>query len=102
MDEAGFLGHTAGFVTGHSSMNMYPHLYYDPTDQEEQDKIVRTHKLLATDLYKIGAVPFKLAPYWKDVLKGEPTIDSYMEFLSRIKQVIDPKGFMNKGVLGGI
>ena len=102
MDEAGFVGHTAGFVTGHSSMNMYPHLFWDPTDQAEQDKVVRTHKQLATDLFKVGAVPFKLAPYWKDVLKGEPTIDNYMNFLARVKNTIDPQGILNPGVLGGI
>ena len=99
MDKYGFLGHTAGFLTGHASTNMYPHLYFDPIDSEEETKIVQAHDELASILYKTGAVPFKLAPYWKGLMEGT---ESYMEFLSQLKRVIDPNYIMNKGVLGGI
>ncbi len=99
MDKYGFLGHTAGFVTDHASTNMYPHLYFDPTDKEEEEKIVRAHDELAVTLFKTGAVPFKLAPFWKDKMSGTET---YMEFLSKLKEAIDAGEIMNKGVLGGI
>ncbi len=99
MDKYGFLGHTAGFFTDHASANMYPHLYFDPTDQEDEQKIVDAHDELAVTLYKTGAVPFKLAPFWKDKMEGT---EKYMEFLKKIKDTIDPNGIMNRGVLGGI
>ena len=99
MDKYGFLGHTAGFVTDHASTNMYPHLYFDPTDKEEEEKIVRAHDELAVTLFKTGAVPFKLAHFWKDKMSGTET---YMEFLSMLKEAIDSREIMNKGVLGGI
>ena len=99
MDKYGFLGHTAGFVTGHTSANMYPHLYFDPVDPEDEEKIVKAHDELASTLYKTGAVPFKLAPFWEGVMEGTET---YMEFLKRLKNAIDPNDIMNKGVLGGI
>ncbi len=99
MDEYGFLGHTAGFLSGHASMNMYPHLYADPEDPEEQQKIRDGHQDLARRLFKTGAVPFKLAPYWKDILQEIP---DYMDLLRMIKEVLDPNGIMNPGVLGGI
>ncbi len=99
MDKYGFLGHTAGFLTDHASTNMYPHLYFDPVDPEDEKKIVDAHDELAVTLFKTGAVPFKLAPFWKDKMEGTET---YMEFLERLKNAIDPNGIMNKGVLGGI
>ncbi len=99
MDKYGFLGHTAGFVTGHASTNMYPHLYFDPVDPEDEAKIVEAHDELASTLYKTGAVPFKLAPFWKGQMEGT---ENYMEFLSQLKRAIDPNNIMNPGVLGGI
>jgi FAD/FMN-containing dehydrogenase len=99
MDRYGFIGHTAGFATGHSSMNMYPHMYFDPQDKEEEQKVRDGHKELAKTLYKSGAVPFKLAEYWKDAIEG---MDDYMTFLKQIKNTIDPNNIMNPGVLGGI
>ena len=50
-------------------------------------------------LFKTGAVPFKLAHFWKDKMSGTET---YMEFLSMLKEAIDSREIMNKGVLGGI
>ena len=99
MDKYGFLGHTAGFMTGHASTNMYPHLYFDPIDTEDEEKIVAAHDELASTLYTTGAVPFKLAPFWEGVMEGT---ESYMELLTRLKKAIDPNNIMNKGVLGGI
>jgi FAD/FMN-containing dehydrogenase len=99
MDRYGFIGHTAGFATGHSSMNMYPHMYFDPQDKEEEQKVRDGHKELAKTLFKSGAVPFKLAEYWKDAIEG---MDDYMTFLKQIKKMIDPNNIMNPGVLGGI
>ncbi|MFW9848151.1 MAG: FAD-binding oxidoreductase [Candidatus Thorarchaeota archaeon] len=99
MDNYGFLGHTAGFMTGHASTNMYPHLYFDPVDPEDEEKIITAHDELASTLYKTGAVPFKLAPFWKGLMEGT---ENYMEFLTRLKNAIDPNNIMNKGVLGGI
>jgi FAD/FMN-containing dehydrogenase len=99
MDRYGFMGHTAGFTTGHSSMNMYPHMYFDPQDPEEEQKVRDGHRELAKTLFKSGAVPFKLAEYWKDAIEG---MDDYMAFLKHIKSIIDPNNIMNPGVLGGI
>ncbi|MGY5853507.1 MAG: FAD-binding oxidoreductase, partial [Candidatus Thorarchaeota archaeon] len=99
MDEHRFLGHTAGFHTGHASMNMYPHLFFDPQDSEDEQSIRDGHRQLAKALFQTGAVPFKLAGYWSDAIDG---MDEYMEFLKSIKDAIDQKSIMNKGVLGGI
>lgn len=99
MDRYGFIGHTAGFQTGHSSMNMYPHMYFDPQDREEEQKVRDGHRELAKALFKSGAVPFKLAEYWKDAIED---MDDYMAFLKLIKNTIDPNNIMNPGVLGGI
>ncbi len=99
MDRYGFMGHTAGFQTGHSSMNMYPHMYFDPQDKEEEMKVRNAHKELAKSLFKSGAVPFKLAEYWKDAIED---MDDYMTFLKLIKHTIDPNNIMNPRVLGGI
>ena len=99
MDEHGFLGHTAGFLSGHSTMNMYPHFYFDPLDKEEDHMIRAAHDELATTLYKTGAVPFKLAEYWKGRMDG---MEDYMNLLSAIKEALDPNGILNPGVLGGI
>ncbi len=99
MDEYGFLGHTAGFASGHSSFNAYPHLYFDPQDFEDEQKIRDAHNELAKTLFKTGAVPFKLAPYWADAIEG---MDTYMSLLEKIKKAIDSKGIMNPRVLGGI
>jgi FAD/FMN-containing dehydrogenase len=99
MEKHGFLGHTAGFVTGHSSMNMYPHLYFDPLDKDEENKIRTAHDELAKTVYDTGAVPFKLAPFWEGKMKGT---EEYMSLLKTIKQFVDPNGILNPGVLGGI
>ena len=99
MDKYRFLGHTAGFHTGHSSMNLYPHLYFDPQDKEEENKVVEAHKEIAKTLFRSGAVPFKLAEYWKDAIED---MDDYMAFLKLLKNTIDPSNIMNPGVLGGI
>ncbi|MHA1480703.1 MAG: FAD-binding oxidoreductase [Candidatus Thorarchaeota archaeon] len=99
MDDFGLLGHTAGFLSGHTSYNMYPHLYYDPTDKEEEMKVRDAHKELAKRLFKTGAVPFKLAPYWVD---GVEEMKSYMDFIRSLKNSIDPNGIMNPKTLGGI
>jgi FAD/FMN-containing dehydrogenase len=64
MDKYGILGQTAGFLTGDSSYNFYPQLYFDPMDEEDEQKVRSAHKELAHRLFKTGAVPFKLAPYW--------------------------------------
>ncbi|MFW9974115.1 MAG: FAD-binding oxidoreductase [Candidatus Thorarchaeota archaeon] len=99
MNRYGFMGHTAGFQTGHSSMNMYPHLYFDPQDKEEEMKVRDAHRELAKSLFRSGAVPFKLAEYWKDAIED---MDDYMAFLKLIKKTIDPNNIMNPRVLGGI
>ena len=99
MDKYGFLGHTAGFHTGHASFNCYPHLYFDVQEEEEEQKIRDAHRELAVTLYKTGAVPFKLAPYWEEAMEG---VSDYMELLSLIKMTFDGSGMMNKDVLGGI
>ncbi len=99
MDKFRFLGHTAGFHTGHASMNMYPHLYFDPQDKEEEQKVIEAHRELLKSLFRSGAVPFKLAEYWK---YGIENMDEYMAFLKLLKNIIDPNNLMNPGVLGGI
>jgi FAD/FMN-containing dehydrogenase len=99
MDKYGFLGHTAGFQSGHASFNCYPHLYFDVQEKEEEQKICDAHRELAKTLYRTGAVPFKLAEYWGEALEG---VDEYMGLLQRIKKTFDPRGIMNKGVMGGI
>jgi len=99
MDKYRFLGHTAGFHSGHSSMNLYPHLYFDPQDKEEEKKVVEAHKEIAKKLFRSGAVPFKLAEFWKDAIED---MDGYMAFLRFLKNSIDPNNIMNLGVLGGI
>ena len=99
MDKYRILGHTAGFQSGHSSMNLYPHLYFDPQDKEEENQVVEAHKEIAKALFRSGAVPFKLAEFWKDAIED---MDDYMAFLKQIKNTIDPNNLMNPGVLGGI
>ena len=99
LDEYRILGHTAGFQSGHSSYNFYPQLYYDPQDPEEEQKVREAHRELARRLFRTGAVPFKLAPYW---VNGVEEMDEYLEFMRGLKESLDPKGIMNPGVLGGI
>jgi FAD/FMN-containing dehydrogenase len=99
MDEHRILGHTAGFQSGHSSYNYYPQLYFDPQDPEDEQRVRDAHKELAQRLFKTGAVPFKLAPYWVD---GVEEMKEYLEFIRKLKADLDPKGLMNPGVLGGI
>lgn len=99
MDEYALLGHTAGFATGHSSYNFYPHLYYFPEDKEEERRVREAHVDLSKRLFKTGAVPFKLAPYW---VKGVDEMKEYMNVLKGIKDVLDPNGIMHPGVMGGL
>ncbi|MFW9963314.1 MAG: FAD-binding oxidoreductase [Candidatus Sifarchaeia archaeon] len=99
MNEYGVLGHTAGFLSGHSSYNWYPQLYFDPQDKEEEDRVKEAHKDLSRLLFKTGAVPFKLSGYWKDAIED---MDDYMSMLRLLKKTIDPNNIMNPGVLGGI
>ncbi len=99
MDKYGILGHTAGFQCGHSSFNAYPHLYFDPQDRDDEQKVRDAHKELASTLFRTGAVPFKLAEYWKDAIEG---MDTYMALLGLVKKTIDSKGMMNPRVLGGL
>ena len=98
-DEFGVLGHTAGFQSDHSSYNYYPQIFFDPQDKEDEEKAKAAHKELAKRLFKTGAVPFKLAPYWVD---GITEMESYLEFLKGLKQAIDPNGIMNPGTIPGI
>ncbi|MFW9844231.1 MAG: FAD-binding oxidoreductase [Candidatus Thorarchaeota archaeon] len=98
-DEFGVLGHTAGFQSGHSSYNYYPQIFFDPQDKEDESKARAAHKELVKRLFKIGAVPFKLALYWID---GITEMNSYLEFLRNIKETIDPNGIMNPGTIPGI
>ena len=99
MNKYGFLGHTAGFQSGHSSFNAYPHLYFDPQDPEDEQKIRDGHKELAKTLFKTGAVPFKLAEYWSDAIEG---MDSYMALLELVKKTIDSQKIMSPRKLGGL
>ncbi|MGD9381927.1 MAG: FAD-binding oxidoreductase [Candidatus Thorarchaeota archaeon] len=99
MEEYRILGHTAGFQSGHASYNYYPQLFYDPQDKEEEQKVREAHRDLAKRLFKTGAVPFKLAPYW---IEGIEEMSSFLEMMKNLKQTFDPKGIMNPGVLGGI
>lgn len=99
MDKYGILGHTAGFLAGGASYNFYPQLYFDPVDKEEEEKVREAHKELSQRLFKTGAVPFKLAPYWID---GVGEMKPYLDFIRLLKQAIDPNNIMNPGVLGGI
>lgn len=95
-DEFGVLGHTAGFQSGHSSYNFYPQIFYDPQDKEDEKRARAAHKELAKRLFKTGAVPFKLAPYWVD---GITDMESYMQLLRQLKRSIDPNNIMNPGVI---
>ncbi len=99
LDKYGLVGHTAGFQSGHSSFNAYPHLYFDPQDPEDEQKVRDAHKELARTLFKTGAVPFKLAEYWSNAIEG---MDNYMTLLELVKKTIDPKRIMNPRVLAGI
>ncbi|MHA2395347.1 MAG: FAD-binding oxidoreductase, partial [Candidatus Thorarchaeota archaeon] len=98
-DKHGIIGHTAGLQSGHASYNFYPQLYYDPQDPEEEQRVREAHQDLTQRLFKTGAVPFKLAPYWADVISN---INPYLTFLNQLKKFIDPNNIMNPGVLGGI
>jgi FAD/FMN-containing dehydrogenase len=95
MDEYGILGHTAGFQS-QRSYNFYPQLYYDPQDSEEEEKVIAAHRNLSKRLFKTGAVPFKLAPYW---IEGISEMDSYLLFLNRIKKKIDSNHIMNPDII---
>ncbi|MFX1332340.1 MAG: FAD-binding oxidoreductase [Promethearchaeota archaeon] len=99
MEEYNILGHTAGFQSGHASYNFYPQIFYDPQDKDEAQRAREAHGELARRLFKAGAVPFKLAPYWSD---GVEEMDRYLELVKSLKASLDPKGIMNPGVLGGI
>ncbi|NHJ15023.1 MAG: FAD-binding oxidoreductase [Candidatus Thorarchaeota archaeon] len=99
LDEFGIIGHTAGLQSGHASYNFYPQLYFDPQDSEEEERVRKAHKAMAKKLFKAGAVPFKLAPYW---VEGIEEMESYMRLIRTLKATIDPNGIMNPGVLGGI
>jgi len=98
-DEFGVLGHTAGFQSGHSSYNYYPQIFFDPQDKEDEGKARAAHKELVKRLFKTGAVPFKLAPYWVD---GITEMEPYLEFLKGLKEAIDPNGIMSPGTIPGI
>lgn len=95
-DEFGVLGHTAGFQSGHSSYNYYPQIYYDPQDEEDEGKAKAAHKELAKRLFKTGAVPFKLAPYWID---GITEMEPYLEFLKGFRSAIDPNNIMSPSAI---
>jgi FAD/FMN-containing dehydrogenase len=99
MDKYGLLGHTAGFQTGHASYNFYPHLYFYPEDKQEEQKVRDAHEELSKELFKTGAVPFKLAPYW---IEGVEEMKPYLDFIKQLKRVIDPNNIMHPSVLGGI
>lgn len=95
MDQYGILGHTAGFQAGYT-YNFYPQLYYDPQDQEEEGRVIEAHRDLSQRLFKTGAVPFKLAGYWID---GISEMDTYLQFLNRIKTHVDPNEMLNPGII---
>ena len=99
LDEYGLVGHTAGFLAGHTTYNLYPQLYYFPDDPEEEEKVKAAHKELAKRLHRSGAVPFKLAPYW---VEGVKEVEPYFKLLQSIKKMIDPNNIMNPGVIPGI
>jgi FAD/FMN-containing dehydrogenase len=96
MDEFGVLGHTAGFQSDHASYNYYPQIYYDPQDSEDEAKAKAAHKELSKRLFRTGAVPFKLAPYWAD---GIEDMESYFGLVREIKLAVDPNGIMHPGVI---
>ncbi len=98
-DEFGILGHTAGFQSDHASYNYYPQLYYDPQDKEEENRVRAAHEELSKRIFKTGAVPFKLAPYWAD---GISEMEPYFDFLRDLKKAIDPSNIMNPGKIPGI
>lgn len=98
-DEFGVLGHTAGFQSDHSSYNYYPQIFFDPQDAEDESKAKAAHKELVKRLFKTGAVPFKLAPYWVD---GITEMEPYLNFLKDLKEAIDPNGIMSPGTIPGI
>jgi len=98
-DEFGVLGHTAGFQSDHSSYNYYPQIFFDPQDKEDESNARAAHKELVKRLFKTGAVPFKLAPYWVD---GITEMEPYLEFLKGLKDAIDPNGIMSLGTIPGI
>ncbi|TFG32149.1 FAD-binding oxidoreductase [Candidatus Thorarchaeota archaeon] len=95
-DEFGVLGHSAGFQSDHSSYNYYPQIFFDPQDKEDEERARAAHKELAKRLFKTGAVPFKLAPYWID---GISEMESYMQFIQQLKSGIDPNNILNPGVI---
>lgn len=95
MDQYGILGHTAGFQS-QRTYNFYPQLYYDPQDNEEEEKVKEAHRDLSQRLFKTGAVPFKLAGYW---IEGISEMDSYLNFLNKVKKDIDPNEIMNPGII---
>ena len=97
MDKYGLLGHTAGFQSGHSSYNFYPHLYFDPQDKDEEMKVREAHRDLAQRLFKTGAVPFKLAPYW---IEDVEEMKDYLNLIKTLKRVMDPNNIMNPGIFG--
>lgn len=99
MDKFGIVGHTAGFLTDHGSYNFYPMLFFDPADKDDEQKARNAHAELAQRLFKTGAVPFKLAPYWTD---GVSEMEDYASFISSLKKLLDPKGILNPGVIGGV
>jgi glycolate oxidase len=93
-DEFGVLGHSAGFQSDHASYNYYPQIFYDPQDKDEENRARAAHKELSKQLFKTGAVPFKLAPYWED---GITEMEPYFDFLRELKDAIDPNNIMNPG-----
>jgi FAD/FMN-containing dehydrogenase len=95
MDQYGILGHTAGFQS-QRTYNFYPQLYYDPQDNEEEERVKEAHRDLSQRLFKTGAVPFKLAGYW---IEGISEMDSYLNFLYKVKKNIDPNEIMNSGII---
>jgi hypothetical protein len=93
-DEFGVLGHSAGFQSDHASYNYYPQIFYDPQDKDEENRARAAHKELSKRLFKTGAVPFKLAPYWED---GITDMELYFDFLRNLKNAVDPNNILNPG-----